>query len=95
LPSPTLAGAGGPASPAAAAVGERGACCLPSSAVEDRLVERDLGRGQLAVELLHRAWSDDRRFMTHIAIQEIDESGSPVTWGDPVDDATYLAAPAA
>ena len=35
------------------------------------------------------------RFMTHIAIQEADESGSPVSWGDPVDDATYLAAPAA
>jgi hypothetical protein len=34
------------------------------------------------------------RFMTHIAIQEVDESGSPVTWGNPVDDDTYLAAPA-
>ena len=33
------------------------------------------------------------RFMTHIAIQEADEHG-PVTWGLPVDDATYLAAPA-
>ena len=31
------------------------------------------------------------RFMTHMAIQEVDESGSPVTWGDPVDDDTYLA----
>ncbi len=31
------------------------------------------------------------RLMTHIAIQEADESGSPVTWGDPVDDDTYLA----
>jgi quercetin dioxygenase-like cupin family protein len=35
------------------------------------------------------------RFMTHIAIQEVDESGSPVTWGDPVNDDTYLAAPTA
>jgi quercetin dioxygenase-like cupin family protein len=35
------------------------------------------------------------RFMTHIAIQEIDESGSPVTWGQPVDDDTYLATPTA
>jgi len=35
------------------------------------------------------------RFMTHIAIQEVDESGSPVTWGEPVDDDTYLAAPPA
>ncbi len=33
--------------------------------------------------------------MTHIAIQEVDESGSPVTWGDPVDDDAYLADPAA
>jgi quercetin dioxygenase-like cupin family protein len=33
------------------------------------------------------------RFMTHIAIQEADDSGSPVTWGQPVDDATYLASP--
>jgi quercetin dioxygenase-like cupin family protein len=31
------------------------------------------------------------RFMTHIAIQEADESGSPVSWGVHVDDATYLA----
>jgi quercetin dioxygenase-like cupin family protein len=35
------------------------------------------------------------RFMTHIAIQEVDESGSPVTWGEPVDDDTYLASPSA
>jgi quercetin dioxygenase-like cupin family protein len=35
------------------------------------------------------------RFMAHIAIQEVDETGSPVTWGDPVDDDTYLATPLA
>jgi quercetin dioxygenase-like cupin family protein len=35
------------------------------------------------------------RFMTHTAIQEVDGSGSPVTWGDPVDDDTYLATPPA
>ncbi|HWF73269.1 MAG TPA: cupin domain-containing protein [Solirubrobacteraceae bacterium] len=35
------------------------------------------------------------RFMTHIAIQEADESGSPVTWGDPVSDEDYAATPAA
>jgi len=34
------------------------------------------------------------RFMTHIAMQEGDESGSPVTWGDPVSDEDYTAAPA-
>jgi quercetin dioxygenase-like cupin family protein len=32
------------------------------------------------------------RFMTHIAIQEVDDTGSPVRWGDPVEDETYLAA---
>jgi quercetin dioxygenase-like cupin family protein len=29
------------------------------------------------------------RFMAHIAIQEADESGSPVTWGEHVTDAEY------
>jgi quercetin dioxygenase-like cupin family protein len=35
------------------------------------------------------------RFMTHIAIQEADESGSPVTWGEPVSDRDYLVAASA
>jgi quercetin dioxygenase-like cupin family protein len=34
------------------------------------------------------------RFMTHVAIQEYDESGSPVTWGRHVTDDEYSAAPA-
>jgi quercetin dioxygenase-like cupin family protein len=29
------------------------------------------------------------RFMVHIAIQEADETGSPVTWGDHVTDEQY------
>jgi quercetin dioxygenase-like cupin family protein len=29
------------------------------------------------------------RFMTHLAIQETDESGSPVTWGEHVRDEDY------
>lgn len=33
------------------------------------------------------------RLMVHIAIQEADESGSPVTWGDHVSDEQYNAAP--
>ncbi len=33
------------------------------------------------------------RFMTHIAIQEAGEDGSPVSWGTPVSDAEYDAAP--
>ncbi|HXB16994.1 MAG TPA: cupin domain-containing protein [Solirubrobacteraceae bacterium] len=35
-----------------------------------------------------------QRFMTHLAIQEVDESGAPVTWGAPVTDAEYAAAAA-
>ncbi len=34
------------------------------------------------------------RFMTHIAMQEADESGSPVTWGEHVTDKEYNAVPA-
>jgi quercetin dioxygenase-like cupin family protein len=32
------------------------------------------------------------RFMAHVAIQEADESGSPVTWGEHVTDDEYAAA---
>jgi hypothetical protein len=31
--------------------------------------------------------------MTHIAMQEVDDQGSPVTWGDHVTDDEYAAAP--
>jgi quercetin dioxygenase-like cupin family protein len=33
------------------------------------------------------------RFMAHLAIQEPDDSGSPVTWGEHVSDEQYGAAP--
>ena len=33
------------------------------------------------------------RFMTHIAIVEVDDDGHPATWGDHVTDAEYGAAP--
>jgi quercetin dioxygenase-like cupin family protein len=32
------------------------------------------------------------RFMTHIAMQEVDEGGRPVTWGEHVSDEEYGAA---
>jgi hypothetical protein len=32
--------------------------------------------------------------MTHVAIQQADEHGNTVTWGDHVSDADYAAAPA-
>ena len=31
--------------------------------------------------------------MTHVAIQQADESGSPVTWGEHVTDEQYGQAP--
>ena len=34
------------------------------------------------------------RFMTHIAMQEVGEDGSPVSWGEHVTDEQYNAAPA-
>ena len=34
------------------------------------------------------------RFMTHIAMQEVDDEGSPVTWGEHVTDDEYKIAPA-
>jgi len=33
------------------------------------------------------------RFMTHLAMQEADDSGSPVTWGEQVSDEQYAAGP--
>ena len=34
------------------------------------------------------------RFMTHLAMQEVDDQGSAVTWGEHVSDEEYGAAPA-
>ncbi len=31
------------------------------------------------------------RFMTHLAMQEVDDQGSPVTWGEHVTDEEYNA----
>jgi len=33
------------------------------------------------------------RFMIHLALLEVDEAGSPATWGDHVTDEEYSAAP--
>jgi hypothetical protein len=33
------------------------------------------------------------RYMTHLAMQEVDEGGRPVTWGEHVTDEEYKAAP--
>ena len=32
------------------------------------------------------------RFMAHLAMQEVDDQGSPVTWGEHVTDEEYNAA---
>ena len=34
------------------------------------------------------------RFMTHLAMLEVDDEGNPATWGDHVTDEEYAAAPA-
>ena len=34
------------------------------------------------------------RFMTHLAMQQVDDQGSAVTWGEHVSDEEYAAAPA-
>jgi quercetin dioxygenase-like cupin family protein len=34
------------------------------------------------------------RFMTHLAMQEVDDQGSPVAWGEHVTDEEYRAGPA-
>jgi quercetin dioxygenase-like cupin family protein len=34
------------------------------------------------------------RFMVHIAIVEVDDDGNAATWGEPVSDEEYAAAPA-
>ena len=34
------------------------------------------------------------RFMTHLAMLEVDDEGNPATWGDHVSDEEYAAAPA-
>jgi quercetin dioxygenase-like cupin family protein len=39
----------------------------------------------------HGAAAD--RFMVHVAMQQVDESGSPVTWGEHVTDEQYGASP--
>jgi quercetin dioxygenase-like cupin family protein len=42
----------------------------------------------------HWHGASPHRFMTHIAMQEVDDQGSAVTWGEHVTDEEYGAAPA-
>jgi quercetin dioxygenase-like cupin family protein len=41
----------------------------------------------------HWHGASPNRFMTHIAMQQVDEQGSPVTWGEHVSDEEYSAEP--
>jgi quercetin dioxygenase-like cupin family protein len=41
----------------------------------------------------HWHGASPNRFMTHLAMQEADEAGSPVAWGEHVSDEEYNAAP--
>jgi quercetin dioxygenase-like cupin family protein len=44
---------------------------------------------------LHWHGAGANRFMTHLAMLEVDDDGSPATWGEHVTDEEYAAAPAA
>ena len=41
----------------------------------------------------HWHGASPKRFMTHLAIQQVDDAGSAVAWGEHVTDAEYGAAP--
>jgi quercetin dioxygenase-like cupin family protein len=43
----------------------------------------------------HWHGASPERFMTHIAMLEVDDQGIPAAWGDQVSDQEYAAAPAA
>jgi quercetin dioxygenase-like cupin family protein len=42
----------------------------------------------------HWHGASPERFMTHVAMLDVDEEGNPATWGDHVSDEEYEAAPA-
>jgi quercetin dioxygenase-like cupin family protein len=42
----------------------------------------------------HWHGASPNRFMTHLAMLEVDDEGNPATWGDHVTDEEYGAAPA-
>ena len=41
----------------------------------------------------HWHGASSNRFMTHLAMLEVDDAGNPATWGDHVSDEEYAAAP--
>jgi quercetin dioxygenase-like cupin family protein len=43
---------------------------------------------------VHWHGAGPNRFMTHLAVQEVDDEGTAAVWGEPVTDADYLAEPA-
>ena len=43
----------------------------------------------------HWHGADPKRFMTHLAIVQVDDAGNSATWGEHVTDEEYNAAPAA
>ena len=62
---------------------------LPPSTSGSRAFDAAISR----VPIRYAHGAAPNRFMTHIAIQEVDESGNPVTWGAHVTDEEYGAAP--
>ncbi len=67
----------------------QGLCCREGGEVEE-IRPGDRVFFEAGENHWHGAAPD--RFMTHVAIQEADESGSPVTWGRHVTDEEYGAA---
>ena len=51
-----------------------------------------IGLGCMGMSLGHD--SAPNRFMTHLAMVEVDDEGNSATWGDHVTDEEYNAAPA-
>ena len=41
----------------------------------------------------HWHGATSNRFMAHLAMQQVDDQGTAVTWGEPVTDEEYAAAP--
>jgi quercetin dioxygenase-like cupin family protein len=67
-----------------------GLCQREGEAIE---IIRPGGRVYFEPDEKHWHGATANRFMTHIAMQEVDDVGSPVTWGERVSDDEYGAAP--
>lgn len=51
------------------------------------------GASRVSASSVHWHGAAPTRFMTHIAIVQVDDEGTPAIWGGPVSDEEYGAAP--